>query len=113
MLSTDKIPKDRIIEQIKVLYDLGESGRCEIIERTSAVMEGLLMLGKTGKNCVDFHLDKGVKPLELGISLVIALDLVKDEFLSKIDQELKQKIFADPKNLEMLADWKKLVEQNN
>ena len=111
-MSTDKIPKDTIIEKIKILYDLGESGRCELIERTAAVMEGLLMLGKSGKNCVDFHMDKGVKTLELGISLVIALDNVKDEFLSELDRELKVKIFSDPTNVEMLAEWKKMQEQN-
>ena len=112
MLSTDNPPKDPVIEQIKTLYELGEGGQYEIIQRVSAVSEALLMMGKSGKYCVDFHMDKGVKPLELGLSLTIALQRVEDEFLSKIDIELKKKIFSDPKNLEMLAEWQQLEEQN-
>ena len=100
------------MEQIKSLYELGEGGQYEIICRVSAVSEALLMLGKSGKYCVDFHMDKGVKPLELGLSITIALDNVKDEFLSRIDLELKQKILSDPKNIEMLGEWKRLQEQN-
>ena len=112
-MSNDKIPKDKIIEQVKVLYDLGDDGRYEIIKRTIWVCKCLLQLGKTGKSCVDFHMDKGIKPLELGIGFSVALTETEDEFLSKLDQELKQKILSDPENVKMFEDWHKLEKQND
>ncbi|MEK0338039.1 MAG: hypothetical protein QQN41_11455 [Nitrosopumilus sp.] len=111
-MSTEKIPKDKIIEQIKVLYELGDDGKYEIIKRTVWVCKCLLELGKSGKNCVDFHMDKGIKPLELGVGFSVALTETDDSYLSKLDQELKRKILADKGNLEMFADWHKLEEQN-
>ena len=113
MSSTNEIKKDPIIEQIKTLYELGDDGRYEIIKRMIFVTESLLILGKTAKSCVDFHMDKGIKALELGVGLTMALTRTKDKYLSKIDIELKQKILADKVNLEMIADWEKLEKQND
>jgi len=110
LLSTDKEPKDVIIEKIKVLYELGDDGRYEIIKRTLFVIESLLMLGKSSKSCVDFMMDKGVKPLELGIALSVAITRCKPQYLSKLDLEIKQKILDG--NLDMLKDWEKLEKQN-
>ena len=112
MSTTDKFPKDKIVEQIKILYELGDGGQYEIIQRTIWVCKSLLLLGKSGKSCVDFHMDKGVKPLELGVAFTVALTETEDEYLSKIDVELKEKILADKNNVSMLEDWKKLEAQN-
>ena len=112
MLSTNSNPpKDPIIEKIKTLYELEDDGKYEIIKRTLFVIESLLMLGKSSKSCIDFMMDKGVKTLELGIALSVAITKVDNKYLSKIDQQIKQKILDD--NLDMLEDWKKLEKQND
>lgn len=110
MLSNDKIPKDPIIEQIKVLYDLGEGGQYEIIHRTISIFKPMFILGKPSKELVDRMMDKGVKPLELGIALAVSITETDDKYLSPTDREIKKKILETSQN--MLADWKKLVELN-
>lgn len=113
MSSTNEIKKDPIIEKIKILYELGDDGRYEIIKRMIFVTESLLILGKSAKSCVDFHMDKGIKALELGVALTVALKRTKDIHLSKLDIELKQKILADKENLDMIAEWETLEKQND
>ena len=69
--------KDPIIEEIKVLYDLGEGGQYEIIQRTIAIFRPLLELGWSAKKLVDRMMDKGVKSLELGIPVLTTTELAE------------------------------------
>ncbi len=104
------IIKDPIIEQIKVLYDLGDGGRYEIMHRTIFIIQGALQLGKSSKECVDRMMDKGVKPLELGISFVIALTRTNPQYLSGIDSSLRIKFLRE--HTKMISEFEKLEKQN-
>ncbi len=104
------IIKDPIIEQIKVLYELGDGGRYEIMHRTIWIMESALILGKSSKECVDKMMDKGVRPLELGISLVIAITRTEPQYLSGIDSSLRIKFLRE--NADMIKDFEKLEKQS-
>jgi len=102
--------KDPIIEQIKTLYELGDDGRYEIIKRNIAVFEPLLMMCWSSKKLVDRMMDKGVRPLELGISLCVAITRTNPMYLNGMDSSLRIKFLKE--NREMLADWEKLEKQN-
>ena len=104
------IIKDPIIEQIKVLYELGDGGRYEIMYRTIFVIKGALILGKSSKECVDNMMDKGVKPLELGISLVIAMTRTNPQYLNGIDSSLRIKYMKE--HADMIADYEKEEKMN-
>ena len=104
------IVKDPIIEQIKVLYELGDDGSYEIIRRTIAVFEPLLMYGWDSKKMIDRMMDKGIKPLELGVSICVALTRTNPSYLNGMDSSLRIKFLKD--NREMLADYEKLEKQN-
>lgn len=104
------IPKDPIIEQIKVLYELGDDGKYEIIRRNIAIFEPLLMMGKSSKELLDRMMDKGVRPLELGISICVAVTRTSPMFLNGMDSSLRIKFLKEQG--EMLADWEKLERQN-
>lgn len=110
MRNLSSIVKDPIIEEIKVLYDLGEGGSYEIIKRTIAIFEPLFLYGWDSKKMIDRMMDKGVKPLELGVSICVALTRANPSHLSGMDSSLRIKFLKE--NREMLADWEKLEEQN-
>ncbi len=103
--------KDPIIEQVKVMYGLGEGGQYEIIKRTVFIFEVLLVQGWSSKKLVDRMMDKGVKPLELGISICVAVTRTKPEFLNGMDSSLRIKFLKE--NRTMLEDWEKLEKQND
>lgn len=105
-----EIPKDPIVGQIEALYDLGEGGQYEIIKRTIAIFEPLLIIGWSSKRLVDRMMDKGVKSLELGISICVAVSRTNPMYLSGLDSSLRSKFLKD--NKEMLADWEKCEKQN-
>ena len=102
--------KDPIIEKIKVLYEMGDGGKYELIKRTIFIIENALKLGKNGKECIDSMMDKGVRPLELGIALSVALTNVSPQYLSGIDSSIRAKILNEHSDL--LRDFKRLEEQN-
>ena len=98
------------IEQIKVLYELGEGGQYEIIKRNIFIFQNALIMGKSSKFLVDSMMDKGVKPLELGISIAVALYRTNPSQLSGVDSSIRVKVMRE--NKQMLEDWKKLEVQN-
>jgi len=103
--------KDPIIEQIKVLYELGESGQYEIIVRAIAVMQDMMeWLGVSSKDCVDRMMDKGVKSLELRIAVVMAVTRSNPSRLNGVDSSLRSKFLRENKDL--IADFEKLEKQN-
>ena len=102
--------KDPIIEELKNLYKLGDSGSYEIIKRTIAVFKPLLLIGWDSKKLIDRMMDKGVKPLELGVSICVAVTRTNPMYLSGIDSSLRIKFLKD--NREMMVDWEKLEKQN-
>lgn len=101
---------DPIREQIKVLYELGDGGQYELIKRTVFIFENALIMGKSSKFLVDSMMDKGVKPLENGIAIAVALARVNPSHLSGIDSSIRIKILRE--NKKMLEDWAKLEAQN-
>ena len=103
--------KDPIIEELKTLYKLGDSGSYEIIRRTVAVFEPLLMMSWSSKKLIDRMMDKGVRPLELGISICVAVTRTNPMFLNGMDSSLRIKFLKE--NREMLNDWEKLEKQND
>lgn len=102
--------KDPITEKIKVLYELGDGGRYELVQKTIFIIDGALKMGKNGKDCIDRMMDKGVRPLELGIALSIALTRINPSYLNGIDSSIRAKIINEHSDL--LADFKRLEEQN-
>jgi hypothetical protein len=104
------IVNDPIIEKIKTLYDLGPGGQYEIVRRTIFVITAALEMGKSGKECIDNMMDKGIKPLELGLSMAVALSRINPSKLSGIDSALRIKIMGQSKDL--LEDWAELEKQN-
>jgi len=102
---------DNVTEKIKVLYTLGDDGRYEIIKRNIFLFDSMFVAGKSSKEMVDRMMDKGVKPLELGISLAVSLSRCNPKHLSKIDQEVRQTILDGSKD--MLEEWGKLEAQND
>lgn len=102
--------KDPIIEQIKVLYDLGDDGSYEIIRRTVAIFEPLFLIGWSSKKMIDRMMDKGVKPLELGMAIIIALTRTNPIYLNGLDSSLRIKFLKE--NRMILRDWEKLERQN-
>jgi len=101
---------DPIIEQIKVLYDLGEGGQYEITRRTIAIFGPLLQYGWSTKKMTAKMMDKGVKPLELGIALVIAVVRTNPRYLNGIDSSLRSKFLRE--NADIIADFEKIENQN-
>lgn len=101
---------DEVRGEIKVLYDLGEGGQYEIIQRSIFILSTSLNLGMNSKSLVDRMMDLGVKPLELGIALSVSMRDTDPILLSKIDQKIREKIMSTSK--EMFADWDKMVKLN-
>lgn len=102
--------KDSIMEKIKVLYELGDGGQYEIIHNTIFVIKGCLAMGLSSKSCVDRMMDKGVKPFELGIALVIAMTRTNPSLLSGIDSSLRIKFLRE--NGKLIADFEELEKQS-
>jgi len=102
--------EDPIIKKIKMLYELGDGGKYEIIQRTIFIIENALKMGKNGKFCIDRMMDKGVRPLELGIALSVAITRVSPAYLNGIDSSIRAKILNEHSDL--LEDFKRLEEQN-
>ena len=99
---------DPIIEELKKLYSEGRE--YEIIRRTIAVFEPLLLIGWSSTKMTDVMMDKGVKPLELEISICVALTRTNPMYLSGMDSSLRIKFLKE--NREILEDWEKLEKQN-
>ena len=103
--------KDPIIEKIKVLYELGDEGSYEIIRRTIAIFQPLLLIGWSSKKMVDLMMDKGVKSLELGLSISVALTRTDPQHLNGMDSSLRIKFLKE--NRLMLRDWEEIEKQNS
>lgn len=89
---------------------MGSGGRYEIIQRTITVITGGLVLGKNCKFLIDKMMDKGVKPLELGIALTVSLARISPHHLNGKDSSVRCRILREQQ--ELLKDWDKMEEQN-
>lgn len=107
---TDKTSQDSMEEKIKNLYSLGHSGQYEIVQRTVWVISMGLNIGKNSKECMDKLRDKGIKPLELSISLAIALKRTAPNQLNEIDQKIRIQVMRECAKL--IKDFEKLESQN-
>lgn len=67
-------------------------------------------MGKSSKFLVDYFMDKGIKPLELGASLVVALARTSPVCLNGMDSSIRIKILRENENI--LQDWKIMETQN-
>ncbi len=98
-----------VTQQIKTLYALESSfGQYEIICRTIFIIKTALEMGYSTKLCVDKMMDKGVKPLELGIALCMALKRVNPSKLNGVDSSIRIKILND--NKKMIEEFEKLED---
>lgn len=108
MSSTTSTDKTRA--EIKLLYELGEGGQYEIIQRGIFIISTSLMLCMSSKSLVDRMMDLGVKPLELGIALAVSLRDADPKCLSVTDIAIRNKVIETSQ--EMFNDWDKLVKLN-
>lgn len=62
----------------------------DIILKTSAAAEFLLVLGYDANRVTLKMRDLGVKTTELGLSMALALKRTEDKYLSELDREVKK-----------------------
>jgi len=97
-----------ITKSINDLYAEGEN--FEITQRTIFIFETLLQMGWTTKKLFDRMRDNGVKSTELGIAMAVSLNRTNPKYLSKLDQELREKTIEI--GYQMIIDYEKLEAEN-
>ena len=84
-MSTDQ----KVVENINQLYK--ENQNHTIVRRTINTFETLLKYGWSSKRLIVKALDMGIKPLERGIAIAVALSRTDPKHLSEIDKKLRMK----------------------
>ena len=98
-----------VLENIKTLYEFGESGQYQIIKKAIFVIDNALLFGYSSKQCIDRLMDTGVKHLELGVAVCISLTRIDPKILSDIDKELREIYLV--KYADMIADFERIEKQ--
>ena len=102
--------EDRALKSIKELYELGDDGKYEIVERTIFIFSNALLFRKNSKECVDRMMDLGVKHTELGIAMCISLSRADPETLCEKDQKLRSIYITTQADL--IKDWESISESS-
>lgn len=99
---------DKTRKNISQLY--AEDQNFTIVQRTIGIIQIFLEIGWTTKKLIDKTRDMGVKTTELGISMAVALNRTNPKYLSKIDQEVREKTIEIA--YQMIVDYEKLEKEN-
>ena len=80
----------------------------DIINKTSLALEMSLALGMDSLTLTYRMYDLGIKPVELGLSMALAMKRTEDKFLSATDQEIKKIVLA--RHSDMIKELERVIE---